>query len=81
MAVYEIRSVRGSWGAFSRRKDAEAAAKRQREADRQAGNKGGVRVAKVSNPARKLPTGWIPASAVKIVRKRGGAVEVRIKRR
>ena len=32
-----------------------------------------------TNPARKLPKGWIPASAVKI-EKRNGVVKVRIKR-
>lgn len=42
---YAVQSLMGRWGDFTRRKDAEAAAKRQREADRQAGNApGNVRV-------------------------------------
>ena len=41
----------GTWGRFSRKRDAQQAAKQQREADRQAGNKGAIRVVRV-NPHR-----------------------------
>ena len=67
---YAVQSLMGRWGSFTRKKDAEAAARRQREADRQAGNAPGhVKVVKISgkeNPrgsiraqVRRLPSGQV----------------------
>ena len=45
---YTVEGPMGRWGMFTLRKDAEASAKLQREADRKAGKIGRIKVVRVS---------------------------------
>jgi len=52
--TYSVSGPMGTWGTFSRKSDALEAAKRQREADRQAGNRGRIKVVVGPGVARKV---------------------------
>ena len=47
-SYWGVQTWQGTWGRFSRKRDAQQAAKQQREADRRAGNKGAIRVVRVN---------------------------------